>query len=341
MKVEDHSSTQTSSCNRPIINTLSVIMGSGAGIPYVVPAYETAGEYHALGYFFAAGTVIVFAIDSVWGWNDILTTINEKRQNNVQFLIRSNIFKLGGALVLASCSGGMSFYLVNRYNDSILFPILTLICNFGLDCSGYYRLISFLSSLNKKDLLLLKQHICNHDVLKKIALIFPMGSLVVNTYLSYLAGYNAVSNSYVAIPYSLITSLSSFALEVYSSQSLLQQVCNKEKQNTEDDTQKKNVQNYFKILCKILTCPLVVMSLSSRVFITLDNFGKNVVGYILASLSAGSGFMFGQYVATGFVNKSFSFFSDARNTNQTEKISYDSEYDEITSEYIPLNLAAN
>ncbi|MES2216830.1 MAG: hypothetical protein V4501_00320 [Pseudomonadota bacterium] len=283
----------------------SLLLGGSAGIPYASPAYRAAGEWHVLGVMFAGGTIVCFGGASTWGWHNLLQEITEKYHTRQIHVNRNSIKHVVSACALATCSGLLNMYIVKKYNNnSLLMPLITFTNWFGWDASGFYKFISYVTAVgNHNELENLSPSDCER-LLKKMIMVFPIGNLIVNSYLSFQAGEEVVGHNVFALPF-VVLALSQFSLEVFSAYELVQEGFADE---GEEAVLTRN-EALAKLLFKVLVMTMMLFATSSDVFIAIDNFGENAAGYLLGSLAVGSSLILGQYVLSDLASQGLMLFS--------------------------------
>jgi hypothetical protein len=291
---------------------IAIVLGAGAGFPYLVPAYRAGDGSDVLGALFSGSTVIAYGAAATWGWQLMLETIIQKHHCVTVPTANANAKKIAASFSLAGCSGTVNFFIVSKYNASLIYPVLTAVSFAGVDASGYYKIISYFT--NARDASVSREYLesTSEKILKKLIMIFPVGSLIVNSYLSYEAGFKIVDNKFAAMPFALLA-LSSFGLDIFSAYEMVELAFSKP---VEDQPRFSREQYLGKLLFMVLSFTVVLFATSSDAFIASDNFGPNIAGDILAGLAIGSGVILGSYVLNDLSNKSILLFSRPRPVNQ-------------------------
>ncbi|HLB43325.1 MAG TPA: hypothetical protein VJN02_10875 [Gammaproteobacteria bacterium] len=305
------------------------ILGFSAGVPYFSPASKAAGEYIGLGYTFGVSTVVVFGITSSWGWYQTFKEVADRYYKN-EPVSKYLILKLPAAFLLAGGSAVVTFYTVNRYNTSILYPILSISNNFGLDWSGYYKLVSYCAPDRPTNdrTPLLNANNCGFKILKKSILIIPLINLTLNAYLSYQSAESIVNSIPVGVIFVILTAVPAMGLDIFGSLELVDDVCGKRAERLEQSC----CQYSAKLILKLSILPLSIFASTSRGFIAIDNFGKNVFGYIMAPLLIATGTVFGQYVLREVIDTFISLISSNRSTSNIEIMEDDTRTDDLEVE---------
>jgi hypothetical protein len=126
------------------IGIAAVTFGSSAGIPYMTPAFNAGGGNYGWGITFATSTVMVYAGSASWGWLNMLTEIAHKsRASQESFSFTRALI----SSVLAAGAGTINYFNVKRTNTSPVYPVLAFVNWYGMDAYGYYKIISYLTSI--------------------------------------------------------------------------------------------------------------------------------------------------------------------------------------------------
>ena len=285
-------------------------LGGGAGVPYAQPAFAAADKLPfvvpGIGYLFAGSTIIAYGCAATWGWETMIDEVMQGYHQGKFRFINPYTRDISGAFLLAACSGSINFYIVSKYDHSLFYSCLTAIAFAGFDASGYHKLIAFATQLPPLETLrALRIVSCQEMVLKKLIMVFPIGNLLVNSYLSYQAGLELVDNEFAALPFALLA-LSTFAQDIFSAYETVDEAFSGAAQQIEFVLTRQ--QALAKLLLQVMTITIIAFATSSDAFIASDNFGPNALGNTLATLAVGSGVILGQYVMRDLVNQGMLYF---------------------------------
>jgi hypothetical protein len=293
-RLDDHTvvtSPPPSHKEQVTILAISAGLGVVAGFPYASPAYRAASGHPLLGAMFASSTFIAYGAAATWGWHHLQTEFRLKYRSGEFYQSRPALARAAGACVLAVFSGGMNFAIAHRYNNkSLFFPAMAFVNWYGLDASGYYKIIGFASGMiplapprgDESD---------REIFLKKAIMIFPVGNLIVNSYLSIKAGKDITGDDFAAMPFAVLA-LSTFALDIFSAYELIEQIF----AERDDENLESQYSALTQLIFKVLSLTVVLLATSSDGFIAADTFNHSVAGNVLAGLAIGSGFILGKYL---------------------------------------------
>ena len=306
-------SLKTQNYKRYITSGLAFALGSTAGVAYLRPSYEAADGDHTLGVFFAIGTLLVFALDSSWAWYHVIQSANEARYTKQKINIK-DVAKVGLATIFTVGASCFSFYVVSRYNNSIFYPILMLVNNFGLNLYGYIKLL-YPKSLKQSGAPEEKYYFDKKyvSILQLLVLIFPAGNFVINSVLSYKAAQEVNKNIFLALFFIALTVPPTAALEVLAARNLVKRPCIQDEKLLMLTKKERGL----RLVLQFIALPVIALSASSRAYITADNFNEFILKYIMVGLSIGSGVLFEQFVAVDvidlgiFYSKKYSRIADS------------------------------
>jgi hypothetical protein len=282
------------------IFAISAGLGASAGWPYASPAYRAASGHPALGVMFATSTFIAYGAASTWGWHHLLTEFKLKYRSGEFYQSNAVLARAAGACVMACFAGGMNFAIAHRYNDkSLFFPAMAFVNWYGLDASGYYKIIGFVSGMTPLAPLRGDESEWEQFV-KKAIMVFPVGNLIVNSYLAIKAGKEFTGDDFAAMPFAALA-LSTFALDIFSAYELVEQVFS----NRHDADLVSQYSALTQLIFKVLSLTIVLFATSSDGFIAADTFNHSVVGDVLAGLAIGSGFILGNYLLDDLTKQMF------------------------------------
>jgi hypothetical protein len=275
----------------------AVVLGVCAGFPYASPAYKAAGGYPVLGIMFGGSTFIAYGAAATWGWHHLQREIHHRLQTG-QFDSNYAIARAVGACAMACLSGGMNFSIAHRYNNrSLFYPTLAFVNWYGLDASGYYKIINYITGSEPPAPVRAESD--KERFLKKAIMIFPIGNLVVNSYLSFKSGKELTHNDFAALPFAVLA-LSTFALDIFSAYELIDQVF-----ADSDETLESQYSLLSRLLFKVMSLSIVLFATSSDAFIASDSFDHSAAGNVLAGLAIGSGFILGKYLLDDLTKQLF------------------------------------